>query len=115
MFGYSLNYLIDMKAAVIVDVEATPTRITKEVDAARTMVERAEECFDLKPDHLAGDTACACRPTGPSAQVVAMHRNGWSRSIGIAGRDGRNAHGVRETCTKAAVTLGFVDCDCKQE
>ena len=27
MFGYSLNYLIDMENAVIVDVEATPTRI----------------------------------------------------------------------------------------
>ena len=57
IFGYSLNYLIDMKTAVIVDVEATPTRITKEVDAVETMVERVEECFDLKPDHLAGDVA----------------------------------------------------------
>ncbi len=28
MFGYSLNYLIDMEHAVIVDVEATPTRIS---------------------------------------------------------------------------------------
>ena len=28
MFGYSLNYLIDTENAVIVDVEATPTRIT---------------------------------------------------------------------------------------
>ncbi len=26
MFGYSLNYLIDMENAVILDVEATPTR-----------------------------------------------------------------------------------------
>ena len=34
MFGYSLNYLIDMANAVIVDVEATPTRISKEVEAA---------------------------------------------------------------------------------
>ena len=32
MFGYSLNYLIDMEEAVIVDVEATPTRISKEVE-----------------------------------------------------------------------------------
>ena len=57
MFGYSLNYLIDMKAAVIVDVAATPTRISKEVDAVDTMVERANERFDLDPDHLAGDVA----------------------------------------------------------
>ena len=57
MFGYSLNYLIDMEKPVILDVEATPTRISKEVDAAETMVERTEERFALKPDHLAGDVA----------------------------------------------------------
>ena len=57
MFGYSLNYLIDMEEPIIVDVEATPTRISKEVDAAETMVERTEERFALKPDHLAGDVA----------------------------------------------------------
>ena len=57
MFGYSLNYLIDMENAVILDVEATPTRISKEVDATETMIERVEERFDLKPDHLAGDVA----------------------------------------------------------
>ena len=57
MFGYSLNYLIDTKEAVIVDVEATPTRISKEVDATETMLERTEECFDLKPERIAGDVA----------------------------------------------------------
>ena len=57
MFGYSLNYLIDMENAVILDVEATPTRISKEVDATETMIERVEERFTLKPDHLAGDVA----------------------------------------------------------
>ena len=57
MFGYSLNYLIDMENAVILDVEATPTRISKEVDATETMIERVEERFALKPDRLAGDVA----------------------------------------------------------
>jgi transposase len=57
MFGYSLNYLIDMEHAVIVDVEATPTRITKEVDATEAMVERTGECFALKPERIAGDVA----------------------------------------------------------
>jgi transposase len=57
MFSYSLNYLMDTKESVIVDVEATPTRISKEVDATETMVARTEERFDLKPDHLAGDVA----------------------------------------------------------
>ncbi len=57
MFGYSLNYLIDMENAVIIDVEATPTRISKEVDATETMIERTAQCFDLKPAHIAGDVA----------------------------------------------------------
>jgi len=57
MFGYSLNYLIDMENAVIVDVEATPTRISKEVEATETMIERTQQRFDLKPGHLAGDVA----------------------------------------------------------
>lgn len=57
MFGYSLNYLIDLENAVIVDVEPTPTRITKEVDATETMLERTEERFSLKPDYIAGDVA----------------------------------------------------------
>ncbi len=68
MFGYSLNYLIDMENAVIVDVEATPTRISKEVEATptriskeveatKTMIERTEDRFGLKPDHIAGDVA----------------------------------------------------------
>jgi len=57
MFGYSLNYLIDMEKAVIVDVEATPTRISREVDATETMIERTEERFAIKPHFLAGDVA----------------------------------------------------------
>jgi len=57
MFGYSMNYLMDMENAVIVDVEATPTRISKEVDATETMIERTEDRFGLKPDHVAGDVA----------------------------------------------------------
>lgn len=57
MFGYSLNYLIDMDQAVIVDVEATPTRISKEVDATETMIERTDDRFGLTPKRLAADVA----------------------------------------------------------
>lgn len=57
MFGYSLNYLIDMENAVILDVEPTPTRITKEVEATQIMLERTKQNFDLQPDHIAGDVA----------------------------------------------------------
>ena len=57
MFGYSLNYLIDMEGSVILDVEATPTRISKEVEASESIIERVEERFALKPDRVAGDVA----------------------------------------------------------
>ena len=57
MFAYSLNYLIDMENAVIVDVEATPTRISREVEATETMIERTSRTFDLKPGRIAGDVA----------------------------------------------------------
>jgi transposase len=57
-FGYGLNYLIDIENAVIVDVEATPARTYDEVAAAKTMIDRTQACFDLKPKRLAADTAC---------------------------------------------------------
>ncbi|KFL36058.1 IS1182 family transposase [Arenimonas donghaensis] len=56
-YAYSTNYLIDVKAGVILDVEATPAYRTDEVEATRTMVDRVEQRFDLKPTRLIGDTA----------------------------------------------------------
>jgi transposase len=56
-FGYGLNYLIDIKNAVIVDVEATPARTYDEVAVTKTMLDRTEQRFDLKPKRLAADTA----------------------------------------------------------
>src|SRR6202795_821745 len=57
LFGYGLNYLIDIKHAVIVDVEATPARTYDEVAATKTMLDRAEERFNMKPKRLVADTA----------------------------------------------------------
>jgi transposase len=56
-FGYGLNYLIDNQHAIIVDVEASPARTYDEVVATRTMIERTDERFGLKPKRLAADTA----------------------------------------------------------
>jgi hypothetical protein len=56
-YAYSTNYLIDVHAGVIVDVEATAAHRTEETDAAKTMIDRVEERFDLKPQRLIGDTA----------------------------------------------------------
>jgi transposase len=56
-FAYSANYLIDADNAVIVDVEATTAIRQAEVTAAKRMIERSLECFDLHPAKLIGDTA----------------------------------------------------------
>jgi transposase len=56
-YAYSTNYLIDVQAGIIVDVEATPTWRTAEINATRTMIERVEKRFDLRPRRLIGDMA----------------------------------------------------------
>ena len=56
-FAYSDNNLIDLLNGVIVDVEATPTRISKEVDATETMLDRVRERFGLDPERIAADVA----------------------------------------------------------
>jgi hypothetical protein len=77
LFGYSINYLIDVKAAVIVDVEPTAPVRTAEVDNARRMIDRTESHFGLKPERLIGDSAYG--------------------SAGILGLDGRR-EGHRTAC-----------------
>lgn len=56
IFAYSANYLVDLKAGIIVDVEASPVNKTAEANATRTMLNRVEEKFDIKPERLVGDT-----------------------------------------------------------
>jgi transposase len=56
-FAYSDNYLIDVKFGIIMDVEASRDIRQAEVDAAKTMIERTESRFNIKPERLAGDTA----------------------------------------------------------
>ena len=61
-YAYSTNYLIDLQAGVIVDVEATPAHRSDEVDSTRMMVDRTERRFGLKPRRLVGDTAYGTAP-----------------------------------------------------
>ncbi len=56
-FAYSTNYLIDLDHAIIVDVEASTAIRQAEVTAAKTMIDRVDERFDLCPQRLAADTA----------------------------------------------------------
>jgi transposase len=61
-FAYADNYLIDVRFGVIMDVEASRAIRQAEVGAAKTMIERTEERFDIKPKRLAADTAYGSGP-----------------------------------------------------
>ena len=55
-FAYSANYLIDLDHAIIVDIEATTAIRQAEVTAAKRMIDRRMDRFDLYPARLAGDS-----------------------------------------------------------
>jgi hypothetical protein len=61
-YAYSTNYLIDLDAGIILDVEGTPAHRTEEVESTRMMIERVEERFDLAPARLVADTAHGAPP-----------------------------------------------------
>ena len=42
-YAYSTNYLIDLEAGIIVDVEATSVNKAEEVNATQIMIDRAEK------------------------------------------------------------------------
>jgi transposase len=71
-FAYSTNYLIDVKNAIIVDVEATTAIRQAEVLAAKRMIKRSMGRFDLCPAKLMGDSAYG------SADML-----GWLQEHGI--------------------------------
>jgi transposase len=61
-FAYADNYLIDVKFGIIMDVEASRAIRQAEVGASRTMIERTEACFGIRPEWLAADTAYGSAP-----------------------------------------------------
>jgi len=55
ILGYFNNYLIDNANRVILDVQPTTARLSREIVAARTMVERIDARFGIRPNILAAD------------------------------------------------------------
>jgi transposase len=56
-YAYCTNYLVDVHAGVIVDVEATAAHRIAETEATKVMIDRVEARLDLKPKRLIADTA----------------------------------------------------------
>jgi hypothetical protein len=68
-FAYADNYLIDVKFGIIMDVKATRAIRHAEVGAAKTMIERTEERFDIKPR--------ACDDRRPKSAKARNRGGGW--------------------------------------
>ena len=56
-YAYSTNYLIDTDHGIIMDIEPSTANRTQEVETTKTMIERVEDRFGIKPQRLIGDTA----------------------------------------------------------
>ncbi len=61
-FSYETNYLMDTDHGIIVDVEATPARLSQEIVATKAMLERSAKRHDFHPDRIAADGSYG---TGP--------------------------------------------------
>ena len=55
-YAYSTNYLIDLEAGIIVDVEPSAVNKAAEANATRVMIDRVEDKYGMKPERLVGDT-----------------------------------------------------------
>ena len=75
VYAYSDNYLVDLKNAVIMDVEATTAVRQAEVGAAKTMIDRTAEQFDVTPSRLVADARRSC---STALRTGALGDRGWS-------------------------------------
>lgn len=60
-FSYETNYLVDDWHGVIIDVEATPARLSQEIVAAKAMLERST-ALGFEPGSLAADKSYGTSP-----------------------------------------------------
>jgi transposase len=56
-YAYSTNYLIDTDHGIIMDVEPSTANRSQEAETTKTMIDRVEDRFGIKPQRLIGDTA----------------------------------------------------------
>lgn len=87
--AYSANYLIDLRAGVVIDTETTQALKTDEVEASKIMIDRVEDRFGLHPARLTADTAYG---TGPmlgwlvDEKKITPHIPVWDKDGGTPGR-----------------------------
>jgi transposase len=105
-YAYSTNYLIDTDHGIIMDVEPSTANRTQEVESTKTMIDRVEERFGIKPQRLIGDTAygtAAMLNWIIETKQIEPHTLVWQKYKGTAGLFGMadftwNAKADRYTC-----------------
>ena len=98
-FAYSANYLIDLDVGIIVDSETTKAHRTEEVGATRTMIDRVEKAYNIKPKRLAADTAYGAAPMlawVKNEKGIEPHIPVFDKSSGKAGLFPRSAFSWKE-------------------
>lgn len=92
-YAYSVNYLIDIDNAVIVDVEGSGPIRQAEIAATKTMIERTEQQEHLRPRKLIGDTgygAAAMLDWLVNERGIEPHIPVWDKSQRQDGTFSRN-------------------------
>jgi len=105
-YAYSTNYLIDTDHGIIMDVEPSTANRTQEVETTKTMIERVEDRFGIKPKRLIGDTAygtAAMLNWIVETKQIEPHTPVWQKYEGAAGLFGMadftwDAKADRYTC-----------------
>ncbi|MEM7671335.1 MAG: IS1182 family transposase [Pseudomonadota bacterium] len=69
-FSYETNYLIDDRHGIIMDVEATPARLSQEIVAAKAMLTRSRGRVGFTPKTLGADKSYG---TGPFLAWLVAH------------------------------------------
>jgi len=105
-YAYSTNYLADTDHGIIVDVEPSTANRTQEAESTKTMIDRVEERFGIKPQRLIGDTAygtAAMLNWIVETKQIEPHTPVWQKYEGTAGLFGMadftwDAEADRYTC-----------------
>ena len=113
VFAYEADLLVDTAHGIIVDVEATPARLSREIVAAEAMLARAEGAFGFAPPCLGADKSYGTGPflawlpaRGVSPHIPVLDRT--ARTDGMFTRE-RFAYVEAEDAWRcpAGHTLGF--------
>jgi len=81
-FRYETNYLVDTAHAVILDVEATPARLSQEIVAAKRMLERTRDQLGLTTSSATAPS-CARAPAHAARRPAPSARTETGRCRGI--------------------------------